>query len=974
MGDRHATRDEGSARTGPVTLPEVLRAEVSRLGIALSDVGGKPTDADSSEKCAEDPRCTEDLRRIYRDIGNAPRMGRYEPLSALCLSGGGIRSATFNLGVLQYLARIRLLGKFDYLSSVSGGGYIAGWLRTWMHREGVANVVTALGALTAQRNPLAPEPEPVSNLREYSNYLTPKLGLFSGDTWAGAAIIARNLILNWLVLIPLLSTVIGIPLLFLLIARSAELLEPWHSQLLWTAVGIELIAALSLYSFRRFAKTPGTPQGYFILGCVLPIGLAAGALATAALSLNLPWHEMTPHPCCADITGLWGFSALWFIVVPIIGWSMVELLARVFPDWTRTAAEPGQAGNQPPARQVALFYELVAVLVSGAVGMVLLVGIVKLGFSYLYNNPALYVTLAVPLLLSVYLIARVLFVGLASLGESPRRRAGSSDDADREWWGRLSGWVLLAIAAWTAVTGLCLLGSYLPEAVGRLFPKLVDGTKWLIGVLGALAGLAGAFTGSSAKTPAVGGMRAARMASSTRILLAVAKPLFILCIIIVLSWAVKAVAQWMLEEPGLFGWVSDLTRAAPPLPWTPVVEFLGLLLGLAVLALLAGSFVNVNRFSLHGMYRNRLVRAYLGASNRQRQPDPFTGFALNDNLPLHELCPVADAAEASAAGTEVRPLSIINATLNLVHGENLAWQQRESESFSMTSLFCGSWSEGYRRTAEYGGATGISVGTAVAISGAAANPNMGYSSSPTLGFLMTMFNLRLGAWLGNVNARGNRTYRRPGPRQAIMPLFAELFGLTTSHRRYINLSDGGHFDNLGLYEIVLRRCRCVLVSDAGQDGSFAFEDLGNAIRKVRIDFGINIVFKNKIMILPNESRRYGLCCAVATIRYSEVDGTSPEQDGDLIYIKPTLRGRGFELPYDVYSYACRNKDFPHQSTADQWFSESQFESYRALGFHILEQTGAGLSDASFADLLHSVVRYIGVASQAGPAQSSGAPP
>jgi len=115
----------------------------------------------------------------------------------------------------------------------------------------------------------------------------------------------------------------------------------------------------------------------------------------------------------------------------------------------------------------------------------------------------------------------------------------------------------------------------------------------------------------------------------------------------------------------------------------------------------------------------------------------------------------------------------------------------------MTPLFCGSWSEGYRRSAEYGGGDGVSVGTAIAISGAAANPNMGYSSSPTLGFLMAIFNLRLGAWLGNVNTRGNRTYRRTGPRQAIMPLFAELFGLTNSHRRYINLSDGGHFDNLG---------------------------------------------------------------------------------------------------------------------------------------------------------------------------------
>ena len=195
--------------------------------------------------------------------------------------------------------------------------------------------------------------------------------------------------------------------------------------------------------------------------------------------------------------------------------------------------------------------------------------------------------------------------------------------------------------------------------------------------------------------------------------------------------------------------------------------------------------------------------------------------------------------------SEARLLPIINTTLNLVHGENLAWQQRKAESFSMTPLYCGNWLEGYRRSTEYGRREGITVGTAITISGAAANPNMGYSSSPVLAFLMSIFNVRLGAWLGNTNARGNKTYLRPGPKLALKPLFAEVFGLTNSSRRYVNLSDGGHFDNLGLYEVVLRRCRHVLVSDAGNDGSFAFEDLGNAIRKIRIDFGIPIEFKTQ---------------------------------------------------------------------------------------------------------------------------------
>ena len=316
---------------------------------------------------------------------------------------------------------------------------------------------------------------------------------------------------------------------------------------------------------------------------------------------------------------------------------------------------------------------------------------------------------------------------------------------------------------------------------------------------------------------------------------------------------------------------------------------------------------------------------------------------------------------------EARLLPIINTTLNLVHGENLAWQQRKAESFSMTPLYCGNWLEGYRRSTEYGLREGITVGTAITISGAAANPNMGYSSSPVLAFLMSIFNVRLGAWLGNTNANGNKTYFRPGPKLALMPLFAEVFGLTTSSRRYVNLSDGGHFDNLGLYEVVLRRCRHVLVCDAGNDGSFAFEDLGNAIRKIRIDFGIPIEFKEKIEILPNEAEspgkpgRPGLYCAIADIRYSAIDGEVP--DGELIYIKPTLRGHipkesGGGVPYDIYSYARSSKDFPHETTADQWFSESQFESYRALGSHILEQLGEPLSDATFESFLATARLHI----------------
>src|ERR1051326_6666840 len=133
--------------------------------------------------------------------------------SALCISGGGIRSATFALGALQGLAELGILQNFDYLSTVSGGGYIGSWLTAWKERWKGLTTPKKLGDKTttvvSQLKPFPlPPPEehqaPVQHLREYNNYLSPKLGFFSAATWTLAATVARNMVLNWLVFVPLL--------------------------------------------------------------------------------------------------------------------------------------------------------------------------------------------------------------------------------------------------------------------------------------------------------------------------------------------------------------------------------------------------------------------------------------------------------------------------------------------------------------------------------------------------------------------------------------------------------------------------------------------------------------------------------------------------------------------------------------------------------------------------------------------------
>jgi hypothetical protein len=297
---------------------------------------------------------------------------------------------------------------------------------------------------------------------------------------------------------------------------------------------------------------------------------------------------------------------------------------------------------------------------------------------------------------------------------------------------------------------------------------------------------------------------------------------------------------------------------------------------------------------------------------------------------MHELAPSGQPI--------TKPFHVINIALNLVRGTNLAWQQRKAQSFTVSPLHCGSFAShlGYRPSSRYGTNSGvgkaITIGTAMAISGAAASPNMGYHSSPTVAFLLTFFNVRLGWWLGNPGVAGARTYDRSCPEFAVGPLLAEAFGLTDAQSRYVYLSDGGHFDNLGLYEMVLRRCHCILVSDAGADPDFAFQDLGNAIRKIRIDLGIDIEIKLERLTRQESTGRTSGHHGVGVIHYSRVDPGA--EDGILIYLKPSLTG---EEPVDVLEYASKHECFPHEPTADQFFDESQFESYRQLGEHIAEE-------------------------------------
>src|SRR4029077_20544502 len=180
----------------------------------------------------------------------------------------------------------------------------------------------------------------------------------------------------------------------------------------------------------------------------------------------------------------------------------------------------------------------------------------------------------------------------------------------------------------------------------------------------------------------------------------------------------------------------------------------------------------------------------------------------------------------------------------------------QGAEFTISPLHCGSSAmhPGYRSTAGadgtvYGGPQGISLGSAITISGAAASPNMGYHSSPFVTFILTLLNVRLGAWLGNPGQAGDHTFQLGSPESSVRPIVDEALGLTNDKSPHVYLSDGGHFENLGLYEMVLRRCHFIVVSDAGEDPECSFADLGESVRKIRIDFGIPIDF-DQMSIYP----------------------------------------------------------------------------------------------------------------------------
>lgn len=872
--------------------------------------------------------------------------------TALCLSGGGIRSAAFALGVIQaFAARPRstatdplsttetsaaksLLAQFRYLSTVSGGGYIGSWLSAWRTEQPFSQIWQRLVARPEGPNN---EPSQLSWLRSYSNYLTPKVGITSADTWAAVNLALRNLLLNWLVLIsPLCAGVLLLKLFGLLsiwIAAwgTAPGWEPGSAagdaivyvkmvlELLCGIAGVVcLVRALALMTRDRPSRRSVTdrgidearylrgPMAWSALSAILLVQWLASDLAGNLLlqckgdpHRFLPFIWLCTEHGLAEAPG----STLNIARYPLIAYEVVGAAIGALLYWMSWKIGNPQRPSASDRRKWTASGAVYGTLV--ALGLYVYLIIPDQGVA---NLPVYYLHLVflIPWVLLSEVLSQTVFVGLAS--HEPE------SEPDREWFGRAAGWLVSAAVIWLILLFLVCFGAIATTLAGKdLIPKIAS----VAPAITVISGLVTALFGTSRLLPVQGGANGT-VSYLIALILPIVALLFVATLVIFISSGFDSL---------LFG--GRMINVPPDklstFPWAE--RFLLLIGAFAVAAAFAGlasNYVNINRFSLHAIYRNRLVRAFLGAS-RKRAQDRFTGFDEGDNRRMTELWTPPEK-------DNWRPFHVINIALNVVSSAHLSWQERKAEPFTVSALHSGGDYTGYRDSGVYGDPKGISLGTAMAISGAAASPNMGYHSSPAITFLMTMFNVRLGWWLGNPGPAGDATFSHEGPWFAIQPLVEEALGRTTDNRPYVYLSDGGHFENLGLYEMVRRRCRYIVVSDAGCDPDFVFEDLANAVRKIAIDLGVTVRFRNLENLKPRPKdgtdigpgRPYH---AIAEIDYQAADGA--KNNGIVLYIKAGYHG---VESAGLRGYALANPDFPHQPTADQWFTESQFESYRALGF------------------------------------------
>jgi len=759
-----------------------------------------------------------------------------ENWTGIALSGGGIRSAIFCLGALQALADRDILKKFDYMSSVSGGGYIASALQ-WLWQTdpstsalknefpyGTARSLVNEGRLKDRR---------LAYIRNHGRYLTPGEGM---TIWSLGAVIIRTLYLNLAI---------------------------------WVPLGALLFCAL--------IATFGTLDTVF------------SAVPNLFSPLEARWK------CGADCRAIWPVETFFGVCIGISLFGMA-----VFAVWTAafsldTAVSPNTVRDSVSRRQRLLYFLAQPAIASVAIALlVFLQAKVKLdAFTWSAG-------IVVAAVLVVFVFVRLL-------------QARGADASENYRWRRrmeVCGGAALPILISVLAVGTTPIIPYL----------LVNGAgpfaKSLAALTTAVAGLVSAVGGHSAQA------QNKPPSDLTRWLLMVACGLFIyglLCVCYML-------AQLVISPEILIGPDSTLQNFVR-----------GTILALAGTAAMLGLWSNVNYVGLHRFYRDRLMEAFM-PDVASVQENVVRRSPKADQLSITSLWPPSRRCDGSRR--EI-PYPIINTNAVFVKDPNRVIFARGGDNFVLTPLFVGSRATGWEDTKTHIKKNSpMTLASAMAASGAALNANAAYVGAGVtrdrlLSIVMMLLNLRLGLWIG-----------RPSPdkvgAKARMPnLFNPGFryGVTLSGYKssssFVDLSDGGHFDNLGIYELARRKTAVIFVLDGEQDATSSMPALYSVVQRMQEDFNMKVDLEgclDDLVPVPSSGYPDGVHYVkrpffVAQLKYEN------GEPGVLIYVKLSLAS---QASFSAKGYRAQYPDFPHQSTANQFFVAQQIEAYREVGYVNME--------------------------------------
>lgn len=489
------------------------------------------------------------------------------------------------------------------------------------------------------------------------------------------------------------------------------------------------------------------------------------------------------------------------------------------------------------------------------------------------------------------LAAMIYFAGAMRTGRKEARKAGA------------------LVGGFLAFTLLIGFGKILDLGYHALFPEKGESAISNLGSIGGVAGIVGLI--SSAVPIAVRFIPILKEPKVRKIALRIA--LFIVSLLGPASGIL--LFYWLRAFASGHGDIAFLGSLGSTLGVSSEVAGSGILvLSAIVLSFVALFLIDINLTGPHRIYRDALARTFVERDSRG------TAVGRGETIPLSKI-----------NENDRAPFHILNATLNIPASESSTIKDRGCDFFFFSKHYSGSKSVGFQKTEEWkANKKEVDLATSMAISGAAISTYMGLGSITPLRVLLTILNIRLGFWIPTT---------LPGATKPILPnpgflcLIQEMTGILMHEKyRWLNLSDGGHIENMGIYELLRRRCKFIICVDGESDPTYTFHGLMASVRHAQIDFGVKL---NPSLDDLRPDPKTGFCKThynLFTVQYPPT-GQHPGGTGLLLYMKLSITGNESEL---IQRYRNQNPEFPHQATLDQFFDQEQFEAYRQLGVHAAE--------------------------------------